>query len=206
MKVHILVRTSNRPNAFRRCIHSIENQRYKDVQIIVGNDNNDDYCKSYNPVKFERDNSYDWQHMACIDTARYFPFNAYLNKMMARIQDQGWVIILDDDDIFVDKTALQTIMDYLKSDTQMAFWRADVHGNIIPTDDAWGKRPQKRNTSMIGFCFNAKYIPLLHVAPWKQADWRLADQLYSLCEPVWINKVLTKTQSYTEGRGNREDV
>lgn len=201
--VNILVRTSGRPKSFNTCITSIREQRWE-VCIIVGNDNNDDYCKEFNPVRFQRDESYDIVPAISIDTAKYFPFNYYLNSMLARVTE-GWVMILDDDDMFTSARALKIITSRLREDSQVAFWRVDVCGNIIPTDKNWEKHPVKRDMSMIGFMFHSKYIPLLHIAPWKQADWRLADTLYGLCEPVWINEVLTKTQNNEEGRGNRID-
>ncbi len=212
--VYVLIRTSNRPAYFDRCIESVEKQRgllgYS-IEVIVGNDNNDEYCKRYNPVLFSREpvdidatfcNTY--LNFRSIDTAKYFPFNGYLNKMLERCTKQGWVIILDDDDYFTSKTSVSQMLEKVNSDQQVLFWRVNICGNIIPSDSAWGKAPQKRNISMIGFMFNTKYIPLIHIAPYKQADFRLAHQLYGMCDPIFLNKILTQTDN--EGQGRQMDL
>ena len=208
--IYILVRTSNRPKYFKRCIESIKAQVVDEqVRVIIGNDDPfNDYIRDYPEVSMtilnlERDNSYDIDKTHCIDTAKYFPYNGYLNKMLQQCTEQGWVMILDDDDFFSSKFALQRVTQQLKSDTQMAFLRVSICGNIIPSDKNWGKHPVLRDMSMIGFMFHTKYIPLLHVAPYKQADYRLAAQLYDLCEPVFINEILTTTDN--EGQGRQMD-
>lgn len=203
--IYVLVRTSGRPRYFKRCIESIQSQRHSGpVRIVVGNDNNDAYCQDFHPVRFVRNEDYDHARASSIDTAKYFPFNGYLNRMLQECTEQGWVIFLDDDDMFTSKHAIATIMDHLKEDNQVAFWRVRLHDVLVPPDRYWMKRPVLRNISMIGFCFNTKYIPLIYMAPWKQADWRLADQLYSMCEPKWIDKTLTMTDN--EGAGTRNDL
>jgi len=199
--VNILIRTSGRPIYFKRCIASIHSQSYKDVRIIIANDSNDFYCKEFDPIKMVREPMVE----KYIDTARHFPFNDYLNHLLAHVKE-GWVLLLDDDDELKHSYSLEHIMRKLNSTNQVAFWRVDVAGILIPHTSNWMKRPVKKDISGIGFCFHSKYIPLIHIAGWKQADYRLADQLYSWCKPVWINEILTATQNkLSAGNGERKD-
>ena len=97
---------------------------------------------------------------------------------------------------------MQPISKYLNDPENFILWKVDVAGQIIP--NKIGERPKPKNISMIGFCFHSSYIPLLKIAPYKQADFRMAHLLYEICNPIWIDKVLTKTQG-NEGMGNRID-
>jgi hypothetical protein len=55
--INILTRTSNRPNGFKRCRESIENQTYKNIRHIVSIDNlnDEEYVKSHNVDYFFMD-------------------------------------------------------------------------------------------------------------------------------------------------------
>lgn len=194
--INILIRTANRPNCFKRCIESIENQTYKDYKIIVGNDNNDEYCQSFNPVRYERKPIEDWR----IGTARHFPYNEYLNNLFAEVKS-GWVMMLDDDDQFVNENSLHAIANHATHEDRFIHWLVDLNFKVVPQKPG---KPQLKDTSMIGFCFHSKWLPLIHVAPFKQSDWRIALLLYELCHPIWINQILTKIQG-NEGMGLRID-
>jgi len=199
--INILIRTSGRPKYFKQCIESIEQQRYSDYRIIVCNDNNDSYCKPYDPIAVK----YRAQTNVFIEGARHFPFNDYLNTLLAEVKS-GWVMILDDDDQFKDKYSLEKIAHSLRNKKQVAFWRVDIAGYIVPSAANFRKRPVKKDISGIGFCFHSQYIPLIHIMPWKQADYRLADSLFSWCDSIWIDDILTETQNKErEGNGERKD-
>jgi len=42
-KINILTRTSGRPNCFKRCVDSIKSQTYKNINHIVGADDDASY-------------------------------------------------------------------------------------------------------------------------------------------------------------------
>ena len=194
--INILIRTSERPKAFKRCIESIAAQTYRNVRLIVGNDNNDSYCADYNPVRYKREIR--TNHL--IDNVLHFPYNSYLNDLLKQVQE-GWVMILDDDDMFFNNRSLEFISRELGSNNRVVLWNVSVNGRIVP---AQRKQIIKKDISMIGFCFHSKYIPLIHIAPYRQADFRLVTLLYNICTPVWINETLTQTQT-DGGMGKRID-
>lgn len=195
--INILIRTSNRPRFFSECIESIKKQSFKDYNIIVSCDSDDWYCREYNPVRVKRKENTDHR----IDGARHFPSNDYLNTMLQTVKS-GWVMFLDDDDLLCEG-ALDVINNSIQDENNVIFWKVDIKGRIVPSEFNFGNRPVKKDMAGIGFCFHSKYIPLIHIAPYKQMDYRLADQLYSWCYPIWIDKVLTKTSN--EGQGRRKD-
>lgn len=198
MTLNVLVRTSNRPKFFQDCIRSIKAQNYP-INLIVANDANDSYCKPYNPIKVTAEPKKDHR----IDGARHFPFNSYLNEMFKHCKE-GYVLILDDDDV-LEPGAVQKIMKRAQDD-RTVFWRVKVGERIIPSDINWARQPAKRDISMIGFVFSTKYLPLIHISPYKQADWRLALMLYNQTDSDWIDQVLTKTQrEHGDGMGLRKD-
>jgi hypothetical protein len=101
---------------------------------------------------------------------------------------------------------LETIAHYLTKPTRVVFWKVDICGRVIPCDKNFGKRPVVKDISMIGFCFHSNFIPLLQFDPYKQSDYRVMDRAFSILEPVWIDRVLTKTQrNEGESFGNRRD-
>jgi glycosyltransferase involved in cell wall biosynthesis len=197
--INILIRTSNRPMYFAECIRSITSQTYKDVNIIVGNDNFDNYCENFNPVDYSRTARLDLK----IDTAKHFPYNSYLNELIKKCKT-GYVLILDDDDMFTHDTSLEEIMLAAQEDMTV-FWKVRVGERIVPSPSNWGKAVN-RDISMIGMAFSTKWIPLIWFAPYKQADYRLAHSLIGWGDSVWIPDILTNTQRDSgDGMGLRDD-
>lgn len=91
--INILIRTSNRPHSFARCIKSIFEQSYQNFHVYVCYDKIEslDYLEQYDgnaqitcfPVYVKSDEKY--------------KFNLYCNKLMDKVQD-GYIMFLDDDD------------------------------------------------------------------------------------------------------------
>ena len=197
--INILIRTSNRPLFFADCINSIKKQTYKNVNIIVSSDAKDTYCNHLSPIRVKNEPKKDHK----IDTARHFPYNSYLNEMFKHCKP-GYVLILDDDDMLSDRRSLEDIMTEAK-DHKTVFWRVRVGDRIVPSSENW-KYIVNRDISMIGFAFSTKWLPLLWIAPYKQADYRLALALDGLTRSFWINEVLTETQRREgDGMGLRKD-
>ena len=99
--INILIRTSNRPELFARCLHSIRTQTYKNIRIIVSVDSDINYVPDD------------------IDTIRVkaekrFPayYNLYCNELKKRVTD-GWFFFLDDDDYLINDTCLEEIAFHL---------------------------------------------------------------------------------------------
>lgn len=184
-------------------MRSIEGQNYPH-RIIVGNDSDDSYCAHYQPIRYGMQTS----NRRYLDLKNYktmhFPYNTYINRLMKEVKE-GWVMILDDDNALT-PGALERIGQELTEENRVVFWRVNICGQPYPSDKNWRKRPQVKDIDMGGFCFHSKYIPLCQFDPYKQADYRVADRLYSILNPVWINEVLVRAQREEwEGSGLRMD-
>lgn len=197
--VNIIIRTSGRPQYFKTCMSSIDRQTYKQVNIIVGVDSNDTYADKYKPIKYPRLKGDKKMIQLYGYRTMHFPYNLYLNILMGYCEP-GWVLILDDDNEFFGSNSLREIVGCLHKNTDAAFWRVRINQKMVPSTENFGMRPVVKDIDMAGFCFHSDYIPLLQFDSYKQADYRVADRIYSLLNPVWINKILTQTQR-REGRG-----
>jgi len=198
--ISILIRTSNRPIYFAHCMDSIKAQTSNDYRVIVGNDANEFYCHPDVAYPAARSTGR-YLHLARGVKTLHFPYNLYLNELMKEVKE-GWVMVLDDDDMFACDDAIDMILAKCTDETKAVFWRVNVGGRIVPKDFG---RPKVKDISMIGFCFHSKFAPLFRYDEYKQCDYRIADRIYSLLDCVYIDKVLTKTQRLGDGFGMRKD-
>lgn len=87
--INILIRTSNRPSSFKRCLDSITSQDYPNIRIIIGYDNEN--ALRYIPKGLET---------VFVSANRDLPFfyDEYLNQMM-QLVDDGYLWAVDDDEV-----------------------------------------------------------------------------------------------------------
>jgi len=212
---NILVRTSGRPNYYKRCIESIRRQTYSNFKIIVSYDDEQtfDYVKRSHPdfyVKVKRQPIPSPRPLIFdpfVGRRRMLsPYNLYFNKMIGLCQN-GYIIFLDDDDMFADSDALFLLYRNIKSENDLVFWRVGFPNNrVLPPDNVFGGRPQPAKLASCGFSFHKKHW--LNWDEWTYGDYRIAALLYErIYRKVYINKVLTKLQrSVANGLGQRDDL
>lgn len=207
---NILIRTSGRPNYFHDCIASIIDQDYKNTNIIVGFDDpaSEDYIAKFPclriplqrwsgaiPPRPEGDQYGVW-----------FPFNEYFNSLLP-FAKQGYVLYLDDDDCFVDRSALTKLAEVIKKQQADAiFWRVQFPNRLVPRDENWlKKKPVCLDMSTIGYSHSVVIRPSW--GPWKRGDFRVADFVHQAAKnAVWFDSVLTGLQRIVEnGKGRRDD-
>ncbi len=84
--INILIRTSNRPTQFARCLRSVISQNYDNIRIIISTDKPCNYIpKGLQVITVTPDKS-----------LPYF-YDCYCNDLKALVND-GWFLFLDDDD------------------------------------------------------------------------------------------------------------
>lgn len=103
MVINILIRTSFRPELFKRCIDSVRRQTYKNLRIIVGYDRKE--ALSYIPEDVER---VEMQP----ETGR-FHYNKFCNQLKDLVTE-GFFFFLDDDDYIVHHKTLSILAGFLK--------------------------------------------------------------------------------------------
>lgn len=192
--VNIITRTHGRPTFFKNCRNSILNQTHKNINHIVGTDIECDYHND--AIKLSLKEVQQPRLMPEYNTYPA-PWNLHLNELGIYVKD-GWVMYLDDDDIFCHKNALRFIVNNIENDDQILFWRVkinvDERGWIVPNDAAFGKRIEAGNFSGIGMMFHSKHLPV-DWGSWSYGDFRVVSQLLGKkLKPRWIDLVLTETQ------------
>jgi hypothetical protein len=202
--VNILIRTSNRPKYFESCIESVYKQTYKNINVFVSLDNeNDKYTINHRvyPVRVKKKKSKRVRKGP--DYGVKFPSNMYFNELYKHVKS-GLILHLDDDDIINDRTALRKIVNEYKKGNDLIFWRVKIGDRTVPCDINWKREPVCKDISGIGFAFNQKYKK--NWEPYKLGDFRQARRLYKEIENIsYINEPLTITQSGQAGWGLRID-
>jgi hypothetical protein len=102
--INILVRTSNRPAQFARCLESIRSQTYKNYHIIVGYDRAS--ALDYIPHDVEK-----WS-VSAYSHERPFYYDIYCNCLKMAVES-GWFFFLDDDDALASPTVLEQLAYHL---------------------------------------------------------------------------------------------
>ena len=144
--INILIRTSNRPNDFKKCINSVLKQNYKNYNVIVCYDKieSEKYLNMPNIEKF----------FVSEKSLEKYKFNLYCNKLLDKTE-KGWIIFLDDDKIFTNKNTLKIINNEIIVHNDIIIWDFLRPDTIV--------RPSNLNKIQLGqidtssFCFNTKY-------------------------------------------------
>jgi hypothetical protein len=202
---NIIIRTSGRPNYFHDCMKSIYNQSYKNVNIIVGVDDekNIGYIQGHACTIVPLEKHTGEPQLPPRKSSEYgvwFPYNNYLNQLL-EYACVGYVIYLDDDDCFASDDSLSELASIiLETKAELIFWRVLFpDGLIVPSDINWEKRtPVNRDMSGIGFCHSTDVIPTWE--PWKRGDYRVAKYLTENTQKeYWFNNIITTTQREKAG-------
>src|SRR6188768_2413240 len=98
--INILIRTSQRPILFQRCLQSIQQQTYKNIRVIVSYDFDCDYIPNWcDKIRVQKgDSGYYW--------------NLYCNELKEAVTD-GWFMVVDDDDFMNSKSVIGDIVPHL---------------------------------------------------------------------------------------------
>lgn len=203
---NIIVRTSNRPNAFSHCIHSIQKQDYPNINIVVTTDE----PKGVEYTRGVEVRHLDMSHISSgirpKSNSNYgipFKSNRYIAEAQNRIND-GYILILDDDDMFAAENSVSTIMANVE-ENKLLVWRVDFKNKVIPSNETFGKKIVMCDIASNGFCYHVKHKDLTDWGEWKRADYRTAKKLSDSMPVKWLDAVLTKLQS-NPGYGKRIDI
>ena len=113
----ILIRTSNRPEMFKKCIESVLSQTYTHYHIYICFDDEKslDYLNDY-----ENDERITF-FPVYIDSTEKYRFNLYCNRLLEKVKD-GYIMFLDDDDIIIGPRTLEVLNHQIGSN-KIAVWR-----------------------------------------------------------------------------------
>lgn len=204
--INILTRTSNRPLLFAQCRNSIVTQTYQNVRHIVSVDDmvSYNYIKQYqypesNLVKVNRPIRINRKHM---------PYNLYCNHLLRLVTD-GWVMFLDDDDLFVHSNVLESLVERIKSNPKvnLIIWKIQLESNRIVPNVNFGHRVQPGDISSGCVLFHHS---LIRVSWWDSqlaSDGRFYQRLYyhPTTEAIWVPQIFTRINKHP-GHGLRQDL
>ena len=190
--LNILIRTSNRPNYFNRLIHNIESQSYKNYRLIISADTPETkkYVEraGYNPTPVVRLSK---------NKTQTFPWNLYLNILMDQVT-KGWIMFMDDDDIYADNSAFDLIATFLGNESSMLVWRLLFpDGRYVPGIDFMGKTPfTRKQIAMPCFAFHSKWKRRVRFDGQRAADFRMANQLQQFLKVNWLDHALVMLDNF----------
>lgn len=184
---NILIRTSNRKSLFISSLKMIRKQTHDNYNIIVSFDDNStfEYVKNINNITL----------MDCRDlkTDKPFHWNEYCNRLLKKV-DNGFVIFLDDDDIFTTKYVLEIINRNITSLNNFVYWKYYRQDRIIYSKNI-NKIPEYNNITSCGYTFNIKYIKKSLWQIKRGGDFDFVNDLFNYNKifiKIFIDHILTK--------------
>jgi hypothetical protein len=205
---NILTRTNNRPKYFFLCHQSIKSQDYKGTvkhYVSIDDPKTMEYIDMYrnrlNTVNVERK-----QKMQ----PNSFPYNSYLDAMLSKIED-GWVMVLDDDDKFMKNESLSIISEKIKelgedAENCLLLWKVKIGTRICPSIACFGKQIRRNDISNIGFAFHVRHKDKAHWPEIRGGDFKCIEGLSQHLKCIWIDDILTCTNSNAGNFGNQRDI
>lgn len=146
IKINILIRTHNRPTLFNMCMNSILEQNIKcNILVSLDSVSNFDYISKYNDIE---------SHYYEIKNSNKYKYNLYCNFLMENV-NSGWILFLDDDDIFLHKNSLHIILQNIECEDNIIIWKyLRTDKEIFPIDI---HNIQKGEIASCNFCFHSKF-------------------------------------------------
>lgn len=146
--INIIIRTHNRPIYFSKNISKIKKLNYNNYKVYISYEND-------NTLNYINENTQDMKNIIKVkvnktDTAAFY--NEYCNIMLNMINN-GYIMFLDDDDMFTHDNTLKYINKHLKEDRFLCweYLRAD---KIIGPVKGLIKKGQ---ITSCGFCYHSKH-------------------------------------------------
>jgi len=112
----ILIRTSNRPEYFKKCIESVLNQTYQNFKVFICYDdiNSLDYL-----IEHDKNSKVNFFPVKEYSKEKY-KFNLYCNSLLKQVKT-GYIIFIDDDNQFLSDRALEMI-NWCSQDYKIITW------------------------------------------------------------------------------------
>tara|TARA_R110002073_G_scaffold217844_3_gene378136 strand:- start:17834 stop:23827 length:5994 start_codon:yes stop_codon:yes gene_type:complete len=187
-KINILIRNTYRPTYFKKCIDSILNQDYENYKVIMCYD--DDYCLEY-LEQYKNNPKIEIFKATEVDKSHQAFYNLYCNQLLDKVPD-GWIMFLDDDDMFSNYNVLNNINHYLANANNLVFWKFKRPDRLIYPDIKLLKRD---TIASCGYCFHSKYKDLSQWTAWQGGDYDYINGLIQKnnFNKYFIDDVLTQT-------------
>ncbi|MFO1488661.1 MAG: hypothetical protein U1F65_09305 [Verrucomicrobiota bacterium] len=189
--IHILTRSNQRPRFFQENRASVAAQTYRSFRQLVSYENPETLRYLQRAGVPESDAI----HVTRKTTSATHPYNLFVNDLMGRVED-GWILFLDDDDLFTTPEALTILASRLVDENQLVIWKAWFPDKIVPfVNDA--KAIQPGGMTSCCFAFHARHKADAQWHEHKAGDYRCFDQLRNKLPAVILDDILTRV-NYTD--------
>jgi len=194
---NILIRTSNRPNYFKKCITNILNQKYNYYHVYICYDNKESlsYLNEY-----KKNDKITFFHVNETSSEKY-KFNLYCNRLLDKVT-KGFIIFLDDDNYFVSNDTFNILNISMKK-YKILTWKFIRPDKLIYKEDLTNPLVLGEiDTSNI--CFNSS---IKNDSRWKDkqyGDFNYFKPLFDNChinDKIFLDLSLTSTQ-FSDKIGN----
>lgn len=208
-RLYVITRSSERPKYFAENVASIREQNLPDGLEIV-------HLVSYDsPSTYEYLKDYSDLVLKSVQREErrkpgHFPYNLYCNQLHELIDKPGWVMYLDDDDIYESDLSVQKIAANFDSTDNLIIWKVMFPEGIKPAESRFKRKVvYPKGFPAICFCYHTKWLKHAVWDERKGADGRLIFKLSQIIpNKVWIPEVLTRINYETGygGLGQRQDI
>lgn len=217
--INVITRTSGRPNYFKKNRDALLSQTYKNYRHIVSVDDkeSEEYASGNCDILIVNDRKELYrENIDNVDEkkGKFFPHNLYMNACNESISE-GWVMYVDDDDMFIDNNALQRVASVIKNtdeDTLILFRMKygstndkynDEHS--VPSIVNKFNPPKIGNIGTPCFCVNIKWVEYMKWDMYSCSDYRVITRLFKNV-PKFIFFPSDITLIGHNGGGERVDI
>jgi hypothetical protein len=179
--INIVTRTSGRPLSFKMCRDSIVNQTYKNIRHIVSFDNKKDeqYLSGSGAEYYFIDN----ENLPEDKTPNpmegnihgyEFIYNLYFNILFQKVTD-GFVLILDDDDVLINNTIIEDMVENIGPETDMLIWQIYLSGKLLTKNFI---KPMIGDISSQSVLVHSSLAKLVKWDGWRACDYRYISRCF----------------------------
>lgn len=201
-KLTVVIRTHDRPEAFRTCIESVRRQTHKNIDIVVGVDTpgSYDYVLPYNVTRIvkceprERTSNTD------------FPANGYISNLVKDIND-GYILILDDDNYLADPQGVEKLFRQIDKEwcVYMIRYRY-ADGRKFPNDSQFARKViENGGVDWASHVFHARFKNVSESKPLYNGDYHWISAMAAHVKTQkWIDLDLVHTK--TPGQNGKTEA
>lgn len=198
--ITILTRTRNRPEEFSKLYSSVHNQSYKQINHIVSYDNDEtlEYVTKYPNIEIIQMKNY-----LLATNENPAPHNLYINEMIKHIQNNGYVLILDDDDSFINNQSLAKMVSFIREKNDIIISRYWTCSYIIPNGEKFISG--QLASCCVLFPINIyRAIPDLKMLAHDTGDFDFLNSIahHETVRLIYTNTILTRRQKTDRSRGS----
>ena len=192
-KLTVVIRTHSRPKMFKRCIESVRAQTHKNIDIVVGVDNEEsfNYAVKQNPTNVIRVESRERT------SQNDFPANEYISKLIADITD-GYILILDDDNYIADPKGVEKLFNEMDKEWCIYIIRYRYpDGRLFPNDRLFNSKViEEGGVDWASCVFHSRFANITKSKPLYNADYHFINDLKNYAKTTkWINLDLVHTDT-----------